>query len=259
MNGKTVAIIVAVIIIIGIGWYLAQPGDEPEVTTTREAPGQQLPPEAPPTGEVGVVERTVDPAPQVAVPPPPTLEQSDDVARSAAADLAVKLAAWMKPEEQVRKWVLLMDMVADGKVPARNRPLSYPMSGFKAQPGEEAGAFRFDESNFGRTGDLIEVLVSIPPQKAVEYYRAWRPLLEQAYADLGKSDSFDERVHAAIERVLAVNPLESAPELARPNVFYTYADPSLEKASDLEKLMWRLGPENLTRLQNYLREVQAQL
>src|SRR5690606_21528611 len=191
------------------------------------ARGEQLPPAQPPTGEVGVVEREpAPPAPQVAVPPPPTLEQSDEVVRSAAADLAVKLAAWMKPEEQVRKWVLLVDMAADGKVPARNRPLSYPMSGFKAEPGEEAGQFRFDEANFGRAGDLVQVLVSIPPQKAAEYYRAWLPLMEQAYADLGKPDNFDTRLRAAIERVLAVNPLESAPELARPNVFYTYADPT---------------------------------
>lgn len=259
MNGKVVAVIVAVLVVIGIGWYLAREQAEPETTTTAEAPAMQLPAEEAPAGEVGVVERDTAPAPQVAVPPPASLQDSDAAARSAATDLAVKLAAWMKPEEQVRKWVLLMDMAADGKVPARNRPLSYPMSAFKAEPGEEAGEYRFVEANYGRAGDLMQVLISIPPQKAAEYYRAWLPLLEEAYADLGKSDNFDERVHAAIERVLAVDPLATTPELARPNVFYTYADPRLEKATDLEKLMWRLGPDNLARLQNYLREVQAQL
>lgn len=259
MNGKVIAFIVVALAVIGVGWYLAQ--DRSESQTAAVTPGLPPPAAEAPAVEGGVIERdeAVMQTPQVAVPPPPALAESDEPARSAAADLGAKLVAWMTPEEQVRKWVLLVDMAADGKVPAKNRPLVYPMAAFKAEPTAEKGSFRLSDANFGRAGDLVEVLVNMPPQKAADYYRAWLPLLREAYAELGKPDDFDQRLRLAIDRVLAVQPLESTPELARPNVFYTYADPRLEKASDLDKLMWRLGPDNLGRLQTYLREFQAHL
>lgn len=255
MNGKIIAVIVAVLAIGAVGWYLQRDATEDDRVETA------LPQPEPQATELGEVERddaAQETASEVAVLPPPTLDESDEPVRSAAADLATRLAAWVTPEEQVRKWVLLVDMAADGKVPARNRPLNYPMATFKASETDEE-QYRFDTANYGRTGELVEVLVNIPPQKVADYYRVWHPLLQQAYAELGKPDSFDERLRLAIERVLAAQPLPAPPELERPNVFYTYADPAREKASDLDKLLWRLGPDNTQRLQNYLREVQSHL
>ena len=47
--------------------------------------------------------------------------------------------------------------------------------------------------------------------------------------------------------------------LVRPHIFYQYADPELEAASPLTKWMWRLGPENMLELQDFARNLSAEL
>jgi len=102
-------------------------------------------------------------------------------------------------------------------------------------------------------------LVAIEPARRARYYREWQPLLEKAYRELGKPGSFDQRLRGAIERVLAVKPLQQQADLKRPGVFYQYDNPMLEKSSDLNRLMWRLGEANTQRLQAYLKKLSAEL
>jgi hypothetical protein len=42
-------------------------------------------------------------------------------------------------------------------------------------------------------------------------------------------------------------------------VYFKYADETLEKASDVEKLMWRLGPKNTQKVQDYLHKLEPEL
>jgi hypothetical protein len=53
--------------------------------------------------------------------------------------------------------------------------------------------------------------------------------------------------------------LTTQPELVQPVVYYKYADPTLENASDVEKLMWRLGPGNTQKVQDYLHKLEPAL
>ena len=43
------------------------------------------------------------------------------------------------------------------------------------------------------------------------------------------------------------------------NVLYEYADPALESLPPLQKQLLRMGPDNLDRLQGYLRELRDEL
>jgi hypothetical protein len=83
--------------------------------------------------------------------------------------------------------------------------------------------------------------------------------LENSYRELGKSGSFDARLDLAIDRILAVKPLDASPALNQTSVMYKYNDPVLEKSKPLDKLMWRLGEENMRQLQDYLRELKTYL
>jgi PHD/YefM family antitoxin component YafN of YafNO toxin-antitoxin module len=96
-------------------------------------------------------------------------------------------------------------------------------------------------------------------QSFAAYYRAWKPLLEKAYRELGGKGTFQQRLHAALDRVEAVHSLTAQPELVQPVVYYKYADPTLESASDVEKLMWRLGPRNTQKVQDYLHRLEPEL
>jgi hypothetical protein len=48
-------------------------------------------------------------------------------------------------------------------------------------------------------------------------------------------------------------------QLVKPSVMYLYADSRIEDLPDLDKLLIRLGPKNVLRLQSKLKSIEAQL
>jgi len=255
MNKKLLIAIVVLVAIGALGWYLQRQEIKPPSTPVTEVP-QPLPAPQPIIRDEPTAESAAD-AEQAEPVQLPLLAESDAEVRAEAAELAPRLAAWLTPEEQVRKWTVLVDLAADGVVMEKNRPLGFPMSAYKVT-GEE-GNYRPDAANYGRTDELVATLTAIPPARAAAIYKVWQPLFEEAYGELGKPGSFDQRLKLAIDRIVAVKPLNGTPTLVRPKVFYRYADPKLEKSSEVEKLMWRLGPDNSAKLQAWLTEVRAAL
>lgn len=189
---------------------------------------------------------------------PAELDQSDQQVLAAVKDLSTLAVQWLTPKEQLRKWVLLVDNMAMGKVPVKNRPLSVAIAPF-AVTGSEAEPV-LAQSNYARTGPLVDAFVALDPELVAHYYRAWSPLLEEAYKELGQPGAFHDRMLAAIDRVLSVRPLATETiKLKQPAVYYRYADPEKEAATDVEKLMWRMGPRNTVRIQSQLREIKLAL
>lgn len=224
---------------------LAEAENELLESTEPEPPLVETPPEP------------AEPLPSI-VEPPAELPSSDKIVQKAVADLSATLAKWFMPEEQVRKWVLLVENVATGTIPVKNRPLSFKMSKFVVN--EKPGEMRMSESNFARLNPILDTVVDLDPDLLVHYYKSWQPLFEDAYSELGQPATFHERLLQAIDQVLAIDPF-AAPnaKLEQPKVFYTFANPELEKATDLEKFFWRMGPENAARVQLFLQLIQARL
>ena len=147
--------------------------------------------------------------------------------------------------------------MADGKLPKRYRPIDYPMAKFKTEASgiDEVTA----EENYQRMTLLINTVTSIEASTLARYYQEWLPLLEKAYREQGKPDTFNQRFMQTISQVLAVNNLEQQPALIRPSVLYQFENPEYEDATDVEKLLWRMGPDNAEELQGFLRELRYQL
>lgn len=259
---KKIWIAVAIIAVLVLAWLLWRGSTEPEPVPADRA--EQPAPTAVAPEPVLPVERPAErseaaaPAPAEAiVAPPPSLRESDDAVKAAASELSPQLGEWLTPQEQIRKSVLLVDLAASGRVPVKNRPLNYPAGRFEVE--RRDNAIYLSEENFERAETLVDTLTAIPPAQLARYYRTWQPLLEEAYQELGRSESFDARVSKAIDQVLATEPLRGDVQLEQPSVFYTYADPELESANDISKFLWRLGPENTEQLQAYVRELKPLL
>ncbi|WP_101757485.1 DUF3014 domain-containing protein [Oceanicoccus sp. KOV_DT_Chl] len=269
MNNKNllgIGAVVLVLALIGLGAFLSKDKTEstaaaPEMSKP-EAVIRNLPeptpayvpeqdwPKPEPMAELNQPEIKI-------VTPPTALENSDPQFLLAAADLAPELSQWLLPDEQIRKWVLALDLMAEGKLPKRYRPVDYPMDKFAVEPmGLDTVAA---EDNQQRMTSLIDTITAIKPAQAASYYRAWLPIIEKAYDEQGKNNSVDQRLRQAISQVLAVDSLEQPAALIRPSVLYKFEDPVLEDASDIEKLLWRMGPENAEKLQNFLRDLRAEL
>lgn len=254
MGRWVVVVLVALVAIGAAGWYLQRQPRTPGPAAVEQPPlpGSAAQPirrhEPVPAGDGSAPGR---------IEVPPALDGSDAIARAAAHGLAPALVQWLTPAEQLRKWVALVDAVADGKLPEQNLPLKYPLPNFATVArGDDVYA---NPANFERADALIETLTAIPPRRLADYYHAYGPLLERAYAELGRGGSFDARLELAIRKVREVKPLAGGARLARPQFYYTYADPALEASSDVAKLMWRLGPANQQRLQSYLGDLQPLL
>lgn len=253
MNWKILTII-GVLIIAGALWYLKNAEKLNPVVTLPK-------PLIPLSAHAGSIERSETsfetPMPPVAVEMPSDLHDSDETVKSAVENFSPPLLQWLTPSYQIQKWVMLIDQMADGSVPKEYLPLRYPMTSFKASKADDK--LMLDTENYERANHLIAVISSIPPERISSYYHAWYPLLNKAYRDLGRQNSFDARLRAAIDRVLANKPLPAQVVLVRPGVFYQYAEPKLENATALDKLMWRLGPENIEKLQAFLRQLKSAL
>lgn len=191
-------------------------------------------------------------------PAPESLDDSDTQVRAVAQEISPDATGWLQPEEQLRKWTLLVKQAAEGKILYEDRPFTFTAPEFVVE--ERGNRYFIGTQNFARYEPAVDALVKLPADKFVAYYRSWYPLLEQAFAELGLPGSFDERLDAVIDRILAVEILEGPIELKKPtSVTYKFMDPKLEGASQIDKWLWRMGPENARQIQDLAKRLKLEL
>ncbi len=87
-----------------------------------------------------------------------------------------------------------------------------------------------------------------------------KPLIDEAYAELGyPDDDFSDTLQDAITRVLDMELPDSSLELVRPSVMYQYKDTQVEALPDSDKLLLRIGKENLLVIKSVLLEFSEKL
>lgn len=183
------------------------------------------------------------------------LNSSDSLVRDALKQLdpSQQLLRWLVSDELLRRFVVLVDNLANGHLPSKYMVLKAPASELAVTPaGEE---YLLDSANFERYGVYFDVLAAMPPKSVVSAYQQFYPLLQQAYAELGyPRRSFHHRMLAAIEQVLNTPMPEPGVELmlTRSSVMYQYQDETLEQSSDVQKLLLRMGPKNSAMLKESL-------
>ncbi|MBQ0796152.1 DUF3014 domain-containing protein [Zhongshania sp.] len=256
MNWKALSAVVVIVAVAGFVWYVLDRSvnseyNEPVVETVDDAAAKKK------VKETLAVESESDYKEKAASAPEPpvAIDGSDEQLRSAAATLSAPLAEWMQPDEQVRKWVSVVDQLATYRFPTKHLPLVYNKEPFLAVKTEKG--FQNDPGNFKRWDGLVNTVTAVEPKNLAIYYKKWSPFLEGSYNELGNPQSFDNQLRTMIEHLLMVEPIPEDAALKQPKVLYEYVDPVLENADPLSKWMWRLGPENMKKLQDWLRELES--
>jgi hypothetical protein len=97
---------------------------------------------------------------------------------------------------------------------------------------------------------------SLDSQKLVEIYRQIKPLMEEAYKELGYPEKeFGESLLQAFA-VLLNTPVPKGDILLEEQVTtYAFSDPGLENLSAAQKHLVRMGPENARKIKAKLREI----
>lgn len=264
---------VAVVLILGVGYFAEHRNaseSTPKPVATEQQQTEKTTPAEPASPPVEQPETAAEPAAPAAtaetnktaptpnlVPAPKDLANSDSAVLKVLKELSPTLTKWFIPDQQIRKWVLTVDLLADGKLPKRYRPLNYPMKQFAVE--KHGDTLVAADDNYARLTPLLKAVTSIDPRRLAQYYRAWKPLLEKAYREQGKPGTFEERLLMALSQIMAVDPLREKAALVQPGVFYLYRDKKLEAASDIDKLGWRMGEKNLTMLQTFARNLRDQI
>jgi len=223
-----------------------EPVDSLTVQAQDETPLQETP-----LAEVLPVEPTVK---------LPALDNSDAEVKSALLGLRWKagLASLFVTEDMIRRFVVNVDNIAQGTLP-KNQPLFQPMTVKFATLPSDTGV-QLDPANFARYEPYLQLLESVSVTEVKQLFEYYYPLMQQAYAELGYPDAqFRVRLQEAIKILLETPELAPPLELARPNVYYTYADASTEALPLAQRQMIRLGPDNQKRLKKVLQAHQLVL
>ena len=201
-------------------------------------------------------------APTTADSPPleigelPELDDSDAWLRGLVGQLSAhpELAEWLVTDEMIRRFVAIVDNLAEGTSPRSHVPFMAPEERFKVE--EREGRYFVDSASYQRYDTLVEAVSSIDSRGAAQLYSALLPLFRQAYGDLGyPGQSFDDAMRQAIERLLEVPVVRDEIEVIPKVSSYELADPELEKLPAASKNFLRFGPQNLRQLQAKVREI----
>jgi len=244
--GTILLILFLVLVAGGAAWYWLRSGGEPDPTPTlvtpEAAPGQ---PAAPP------VESDLE---------LPELSASDAFIRDLVARLSQhpQLAAWLANDRLVRRFVLVVVDLAGASNPAENLRFMTPGQPFTVRQAE--GRLFIAPESYQRYNLLSATVASLDARGSAELYQQLRPLIYEAYAELGIPETtFDEALEMALRNIMAAPVMEEPVEVLDSDGLYILADPELEARRGAHRALLRMGPENTRRIQGKASELAREL
>ncbi len=215
------------------------------------------PPSAPPVSVRPAPTPLATPQPTSAPIDLPALNESDGAVRGLIAALSAhpEFAAWFVPDDLLRRFVVVVENIADGEDPSVHLKHLAPSSPFAA-----AGTGRevfIDVRSYARFDEVGKIAASIDAGEAVRIYNGASARIAEAYVELGHPTGagFDRTMRRAIDKLIMTPLRQGRIDLARYSVAYAFADRRLEQLDPAQKALIRMGAENQRRIQSKLREI----
>jgi hypothetical protein len=246
-TGWRVAIIIAVLIVVGVAGYFLlwrrgqHSGNDVRVHTEQPV---AAPSPAKPVAEAGE---------NINLPP---LEQSDTIVRQLVTQLSSnpKIAAWLTTDQLIRNFTVVVFNVANGKSPSNH--LAKVKPGEKFQVIERGSDIVIDPRSYHRYDAYADAIDGLDAHGAARLYATLKPRIQDGYRELGYPDgNFDPVLERAIVELLKTPVVEGNVALSSKSVAYEYADPRLQSLSSVQRQFLRMGPRNVKLVQAKLREI----
>ena len=289
-NTKTIPwflIIFIVLVVIAIGFAWQFTGNKPTpVISEKTAPVVIVEPEPEVTAisepileeepEVDLVEEEVAPV----VASLPSLDESDEWLKVKLPEITWRkeLLTLIIDEDMIRRFVVFTDNFSQGIVAYEHSPFILPNVKFLPETDSvsfqtvnqdkassegalqvKQNVWKWNEGSSKRFSLYIDLLRSMDSENLVQWYFDVKPLIDEAYSELGYEDDFTNTLQDAITRVLDMELPKSSMALIQPSVMYKFANPQLEALSDSDKLLLRLGKDNLLVIKSVLLEIHERL
>lgn len=157
----------------------------------------------------------------------------------------------LKSSQLVTDTVVIVDNLRNGSLVRDRTIVQRPDGRFKVL--EIDGSLYIDEQSYRRYDALVDWFVSLDEEALVENYKLFKPLLAEAYANIGYPDAeFRGAMIEAINVLLDTPVPETLVEVNDDEVMYTFAKPSYENLPSAQKQLLRMGPDNIKRLKGKL-------
>lgn len=275
-KGKAVALVL-VLAAAGYGaWTYMRPGETP-VPVVAPPPEPQAP-EVQPSAQA---EEATSAQPRQEHHP--LQPEADDkghppLAPDAAAALEDAVVQWLGRESSLRfvatdglahRIVATIDNLPRSHAASRLWPL-FPAGG-RMQVEETGSGLQLSSGNAARYSAVVDFVGSIDPAQAAALYRRIYPVLQRSYEELGyPGRQFNDRLVAVIDHLLQTPEPDRPPALRlvqvqgqvpsqQPWLRYEFADPELQSLSAGQKILLRMGPENMHLIKSVLRAARAQI
>jgi len=226
--------------------------DEPEIEIVEVEP-EIIEPETP------IAEVVIEQGPIL-----PTLDESD-----AWLEEKLPTITWRKEllklvidDDMIRRFVVFTDNFSQGTLAYEHSPLIKPTTSFSGREINENGqvVIKWDNTSSRRFSLYVDLLRSIDSDTLVSWYYELKPLVDEAYRELGyPEEDFTDILQDAITKVLDMEIPKERLELIRPSVMYQYKSEEIEQLDDSDKLMLRLGKENLLVIKSVLLEISEKI
>ncbi|MEM0514663.1 DUF3014 domain-containing protein [Pseudoalteromonas sp. YIC-827] len=222
---------------------------EPELDTSAELEPQPTPEPVQPEPEL---------EPVVEEPPLPSLDDSDtEVSERVEQSLAASSAELLVNDDLIRRTVVFVNNLAVGRVASNHSPVTKLQQPFTVAEGE---VLTMDPQSFKRYDPYVAILTALDSEQLLGLYQRFEPLFAEAYGEIGEpGTSFEQRLVQAIDLLLATPEMTTQVPLLRDSVTYKYAYSEWESLPPAQKQLLRMGPENVAKVKEVLRELQTKL
>jgi hypothetical protein len=195
----------------------------------------------------------------------PTLDESDSWLQQKLPELTWRneLLTLLINEDMIRRFVVFTDNFSQGLLAYDHSPFTQPKTKFtvdeQSLSGDKLNVWQWDKTTSKRFDLYVDLLRSVDSTILVNWYFEVKPLVDEAYSELGYEEDFTYTLQDAITRVLDMELPKSSMALTRTSVMYKYQEPQLEKLADSDKLLLRIGKENLLIIKSVLLEINEKL
>lgn len=242
-------VVLGVVLVVGLvvvaallGWWRSRVPAKPVAPATVAATEQEVAP----SPELGARAEPIE------LPP---LDASDAIVRKLVRELSShpEVAAFLATDDLIRKFLIVVDNIAEGATPAGGLQHVAPKERFAvAELGDD---LIVDPRSYARYDRHAAAIGAIDAAGAARLYTTLKPLLAEAYREFGRDHTVDVTVERAFRRLLSTPVPEDPVVLVPHGARYRFADARLEALSPAQKHFLRMGPTNARIVQGKLREI----
>ena len=184
------------------------------------------------------------------------VDTSDATVKSELMNIASSqlLGRLLVNERLIEKFVINVHNLANADLSPKDSLVVPPEQTFNTF--EQADRVYIDSASFQRYNMYVDVIESIDIDDLVGLFDMYETQITQRFGEISRpNQSFDDALLDAIDLLLDTPQVPVPIEVYSESVVYKFKDPRIEALAGPQKQLLRMGPQNMRRLKDVLREI----